>query len=103
MGTTLSGNPAPGLYTGFQNYGTLTFSGTGDLRNTSSSTGYAGASGSNCVMINAVNETFQISNINSSACSSMTLSFGIYKANNAETGTNLVIEVSTDGITYTAL
>lgn len=103
MGTTLSGNPGPGVYTGFQNYGTLVFSGTGDLRNTLPSSGYAGASGNNNVLINAVNETFEISGINTSACSSMTLSFGIYKANNAETGTNLVIEVSTDGVTYSAL
>ena len=33
MGTGASGNPSSTSYTGFENYGTLTFSGDADVRN----------------------------------------------------------------------
>ncbi|MES2515167.1 MAG: T9SS type A sorting domain-containing protein [Bacteroidota bacterium] len=103
MGTGAPAGAAIGTYTGFQNYGALIFTGTGDMRTSTPSTGYAGASGSNNVYFNGTGENFQIANINTSACSSFTLTFGLYKSTNAETGTNMVVEVSPDGVTYSPL
>ena len=46
-----------------------TMSGTGDMRNTNSSSGYTSASGTWNVMLNAANEAFQIAGINTSSYS----------------------------------
>jgi hypothetical protein len=106
------GNPAITTtcttYTGWQNNGTLTFtaSATGpDVRTTLPSSGYAGASGNgNIFFINAVTNRFvQISSINTSNYTNISLTFAILKTTNTSTGSELVVEVSTNGSTYTAL
>ena len=101
MGTTLTGNPTPDNYLGFQNYGTYTFSGTGDMRNSSVSSGYTDASGGNNVMLNTSTETLIIDGINVSSYSNLILYVGIRKSTNAENGSGLVIEYSTSGATGT--
>ncbi|KQT16048.1 hypothetical protein ASG31_13810 [Chryseobacterium sp. Leaf404] len=103
MGTTLTGNPSPSSYTGFQNYGNYVFSGTGDLRNTSASSGYTGASGSNHVMLNSSGETLIIGGFNVSSYINLVLSFGVRKGTNSENGSGLVVEYTTNGSSYVAI
>jgi hypothetical protein len=99
-----TGTTAINTYTGWQNNGILTFSGTGDVRNTTASSGYAGASGSgNVFLTNTSGTYFQISGINTSSYTALSVSFGIYKSTTASTGSELVLEVSSDGITYNPL
>lgn len=86
----------------------LTMSGTGDMRTTSPSSGYTtpsgvSASGTWNVMLNANTEFFLISGINSTGYASISLSFGIKKSTNAQNGSNLTIEVSPDGSSWTSL
>ncbi|MCD9854923.1 T9SS type A sorting domain-containing protein [Epilithonimonas sp. JDS] len=106
MGTGATGNPLVSAYAGFQNSGTWTYAGTADLRtsNASAAADYTGASGSNNVMVNAVGETFIISNINTSAISAgnVRLSFGQRKGGNAANN-ELTVEVSSNGTTWTPL
>lgn len=91
-------------YTGWQNNNTLIFSGNGDVRTTTASTGYTGASGNGNVFItNTVGQNFVISNINTINYINLTLSVGVFKSTTASNGSELKIEVSTDGTTYTAL
>ena len=87
----------------FQNSGTLTYSGNGDVRNTTVSSGYTAASGGgNVFLTNTIGVNFEISGINTSAYTSLTISFGHYKS--TTTGNNeLIVEVSSDGTTYTTL
>lgn len=88
---------------GFANTGFM-YSGTADVRNTSPSTGYTGASGAaNIFITNTVGKFFQIEGINTTALSSPGLSFGISKSVNASNGSDLAVETSTDGVNYTAL
>lgn len=91
----------------FQNTSPILYSGTADIRTTSASSGYTGASAGGNVFINAIGEYFQIDGLNSSAYNTadIQLSFGI---NTPTAVTNvLVVEVSTNGgtswapITYT--
>jgi hypothetical protein len=109
MGTTASGNPIITAYTGFQNSSPIVYSGTGDMRTTTTSTGYVGASGSvNVFLSNTTTaEIFQIDGLNTAAYSSanLQLKFG-YLANwsvanpgNAQ----LIVEVSTNGSLWTPL
>ena len=79
---------------------TLTMSGTGDMRNTLASSGYTEASGSFNVMLNSANEYFTISGISSAEYSSMELSFGIRKNTNAEDGSTMAVEASTNGTVW---
>lgn len=86
----------------------LTYSGTGDMRTSNASSGYttvsgASASGSWNVLLNANTETFVISGINTSVYSSLSLSFGIRKSTNAENGSSLAVEVSSDGTSWSPL
>jgi len=85
----------------FQNT-TLVFSGTADVRSTSSST-YTGASaGGNIFITDTISTSFEISGIDTRAYSSLALSFGHFKSTTA--GSNeMVVEVSADGITYSPL
>jgi len=101
VGTTLISLP----YTGWQNYGVLTYAGTADVRTSTASTGYTGVSGSgNVFLTNIVGKDVIIGGINSSGYSSLTLTFGIYKSTTTSTGADLVIEYSTNGGTsYTTL
>ncbi|MBK9732449.1 MAG: hypothetical protein IPO83_14435 [Chitinophagaceae bacterium] len=89
---------------GFDN-DNLTLSGTADVRNTQSSSGvYAGASGgANIFITNTANRNFIISGINTSGLADLQLSFGIFKSTTASTGGDLLIQYSSDGITYSNL
>lgn len=88
---------------GFANAG-FTYTGTADVRNTTPSTGYTGASGNaNIFITNTVGKFFEISGINTSALTTPGLSFGISKSTNAATGSDLAVETSTDGVVYTAM
>lgn len=80
-----------------------TMSGTGDMRNTSVSSGYTGASGTWNVMLNASTEYFQIADIDCSSYSSIVISIGIRKGTTAENGSTLAIQVSSDGTNWTNL
>lgn len=105
--TETAGSPAAntpvGAYAGWSNPG-LTFTGTGDVRNTSQSSGYAGASGGgNVFLTNAAGTYFQIAGVNAAGHTSLTLSFGVFKSLNASTGSDLIVEVSGDGVSYTPL
>ena len=86
----------------FQN-SNLVFSGTGDVRSTSNSSGYAAASaGGNIYISNVVDTSFVISGIDTRTYSSLSLSFGQLKSTSAANN-ELVVEVSADGITYDPL
>ena len=87
----------------FQNSGTLSFAGTGDVRITTPSSGYTGASGDGSVFITqTANLFFEISGINTTGYSNLALSFGHHK--NTSAGSNeLAVEVSADGTTYSPL
>ena len=99
---TLSGTATLAANT-FQNTN-LSFSGTADTRTTTVSTGYTGASGNKNIFItNAVGTSFQISSISTLHFSSLKLSFGVYKSTTASNLSELVLEFSTNGTTYTAL
>lgn len=87
----------------FQNTTPITFAGTGDVRATTPSSGYTGASGGGNVFITTTSGTnFVISGINTSAYTNLSLSLGHFKSTSA--GNNeLAIEVSSDGTNYSAL
>jgi hypothetical protein len=87
----------------FQNATPIIYSGTADIRNTLVSSGYSGASGGGNVLINAVDEFFQIDGINTAAfnTSGLRLSFGV---NTPTAVTNvLLVDVSTDATNWTPL
>ena len=87
----------------FQNSGTLTFAGTGDVRNTTASSGYSGASGNGNVLINnTANLFFEIGGINTANYSNLALSLGHFKSTTASSN-ELAIEVSSDGTNYSSL
>lgn len=76
----------------------LTYSGSGDVRNSAASTGYPGASGSANVLLNAQFEDLVITGLTpNQACVSMTLTFGIRKSRNNENGSGFAAEYSLDG------
>ncbi len=104
MGTP-SGTIAISTHT-FQNSGTLTFAGTGDIRNTSPSNVYATASaGGNVFLTSNIGTNFTIGAINTSnyLAGSLTLSFGALKSTTASNLSELQVSYSTDGITYSSL
>ena len=110
MGTGSTTTAVP-TYTGWQNSSPVTYSSSGvtnvqsDVRNTSPSSGYVGASGSYNVFMGTANSNsrdFLISGINTSGfpASSLTLSFGLHR----DTTTNgLAVEISSDGTTFTPI
>ena len=82
----------------------LTMSGTGDVRITSTSNGYIDASGgANIFLTNTVGRTFQIAGINTLNKSNLQLSFGLQRSNTAVNGSELQVRYSTDGVNYTSL
>ena len=86
----------------FQNT-SFTFTGSADTRTSTPSSGYTGASGSrNVFFTNTIGRNFIISGINTTVSSLLTLSFGHFKSTNASSN-ELLVEVSSDGITYTSL
>jgi len=105
MGTTASGNPLITAYTGFQNSSPITYTGTGDMRTTTVSNGYTGASGGVNVFLSntTAQEFFQINNLNTSAypTENIQLRFG-YLANSVANA-GLIVEFSTDGTTFTPI
>lgn len=84
----------------------LTYIASGaDLRNTTASTGYTGASGLANIFIDG-GENFTITNFGTNSCSGslITMSFGISKSTNASNGSNLIVEYSTNGgVSWTGL
>lgn len=82
----------------------FTMTGTGDVRNTTASAGYTDASGgANIFLTNTIGRNFQISGINSSGYTNLSISFGIHKNTTASTGADFTIQVSTDGVNYQTL
>lgn len=108
FGTPTGNTPIATYATGtapatFQNTTPIAYSGTADVRVTSASSGYSGASANGNVLINAVDEFFQIDGINTSAFSpsGLQLSFGV---NTPTAVTNvLTVEVSTNATNWTPL
>lgn len=79
----------------------LTMSGTADIRNTTNSTGYSGASGGNNVFITTTAGLyFQINGINTLGYSSVLMTLGVYKSAAGDNGAGLGIAVSSDGTTF---
>ena len=105
MGTTASGNPLITAYTGFQNSSPIVYTGTGDMRTTTPSTGYVGASGSvNVFLSNTTTaEFFQIDGINSSAFTTANLQLKFGYIANSVANAGLIVEVSTDATNWTPL
>lgn len=77
----------------------LTYSGSGDVRNSAPSTGqYTGASGGANVLLNQQNEDFIVTGLTpNQACVSIDLKFGLRKSRNNENGSGFAAEYSTDG------
>lgn len=87
-------------YTGWQASTPIAYSGSGDVRTSSASTGYVGASGSgNVFLTSTAGKNLIISGINTSTytASDIQLSFGYLTSVAA---TQLVVEKSTDGTTW---
>jgi hypothetical protein len=96
-------------YTGFQNQNVLLYTSStspqSQVRSTTASTGYTGASGGGNVFMGfsatlGNNRDFIISGINSQYYTGITLSFGLLRTDAA---TSMVVETSTDGVNYTPL
>ena len=88
---------------GFDNDSPETMTGNADVRGTTPSVGYSGSSAGANIFFTSASHSFQIEGINTSAYKTIHLSFGIFKSTNASDGSEFVTEVSTDGVTYTAL
>jgi hypothetical protein len=89
----------------FQNGTPVAFSGTADVRTSTASTGYTGASASgNVFFTGTVGRFLLIEGINTSsyASSDIQLSFGHHKSSNAASN-ELLVEVSTNGEDFTPL
>lgn len=96
-------------YSGFQNQNVLLYTSStspqSQVRSTTASTGYTGASGGGNVFMGfsatlGNNRDFIISGINSQYYTGITLSFGLLRTDAA---TSMVVETSTDGVNYTPL
>lgn len=104
---TPSANTLINNYSGWENSSPISFSSTSstqtDVRTSTASTGYTGASGSGNVFItNVLDRNFLISGINTTGYENLQLSLGHYKSTTA--GNNeLKIEVSSDGTNFTEL
>ena len=89
-----------GTYTGWSS-SNLTFTGTGDVRNSSASSTYSGASaGGNVFLTGNGNVTFQIAGASTVGYTDLALSFGAFKSTTASTMSELKLEYSTDGSSY---
>ncbi len=108
---TPTGSPLVNVYTGWQNNGTYYYTSTTanlcDVRTTSASTGYLGASGSGNVFFGTATtnpRNFIISGINTQNYTGLTLQFGLLRANVSGCTTEaMVVEVSSDGVIWTPL
>lgn len=114
VGTTAPNNPpypSVTVYTGWIT--SLTFGATisasplmseSDVRTTTVSTGYTGASGgSNVFITNTIGKNFQISSISTIGKFNLKLSFGALKSTTPSNMSELILEFSTNGTTYTSL
>jgi len=82
---------------GFDN-DAYTMTGSADLRITSGSTGYYGATGlANVFFTNTVGKNFIISGINSTGMNNLQLSFGLFKNSTTATGSDFLVTAN-DGI-----
>jgi len=103
------GNPSSitlvSSYTGFQNYGAQSYTGNADVRVTTPSSGwYTGASGNgNLFITNTLNTNLTISGINTLAYTNLSLSFGLLKTTNNSNCSELGVQVSSNGTTWTDL
>jgi hypothetical protein len=99
MGTTATGTTAIASNTFALSGIGFTYTGSGEVRITTVSTGYAGASGgSNVFLTNTTaGRDFKISNINGQGtpCSSIDLSFGVFKNTAATPNNDLTFEYTT--------
>lgn len=96
-------------YSGYQNSSPIMYSGTADVRTSSPSVGYAGASGSGCVFLGEVTttsgnpaKTLIIEGINTSNYMGISMILGHQKSTIASNN-ELTIEVSANGTTWTPL
>jgi len=94
-------------YSGWQNVSPVTFNSSStlqsDVRTTTPSTGYTGASGGGNVFMgisSGITREFQVSGINTSLYNSITFSFGLLRT---DLSNGLTVQVSSDGINYTNL
>lgn len=76
----------------------LFFSGTADVRSTSASAGYVGASaGANIFLTNIAGRQFQIDSIDTYQYTKLELTFSAFKNTTGTTGSDLLVQYSTDG------
>ena len=103
FGTPTANTPVQ-YYTGWQDT-TVHYVGDGtcDIRSSSASTGYGGASGGGNVMINDTNKWFQISGLNTTASHATVKLYCGLRKTSAENGSNFVVEFSTDSIVWVQL
>ncbi|WP_343702169.1 carboxylesterase family protein [Chitinophaga sp.] len=78
----------------------LNFGGTADLRNTTPSTGYPLASGGNAFFLKKPGAYLQINELNTALLPQASVAFGVYKDDSTATGSDLKVEYSTDGNTW---
>ena len=101
---TPSATTSVATYANWQRNGIQTYSGNSDVRTTVPSTGYTGASGSGNIFItNTVNTNCTISGINTIGYTNVCLQFGILKTTNGSNGSQLAVEYSADGTTWTVM
>ncbi len=111
---TVGANTSFGAFSSATNGVGLTFSGTGDVRSTSSSAGYStfvdgvltsASGGANVFLASNGNSTLIIGNINTIGydAGSLTLNFGGFKSTTASDLTHLEVAYSTDGLNFTLL
>lgn len=88
----------------YQNTAPIVFSGTADIRTSTPSDTYIGASGSGCVFLGGTSPTknITIEGINTLNFTNLTLSFGHHKGTNASNN-QLTVDVSADGTNWTPL
>lgn len=92
------------FYDGWQDTSvTYVGNGTCDVRSTSASTGYGGASGGGNVMINDTVKWFQISGLNTTATHPTVKLYCGLRKTVSENGSNFVVEFSTDSIVWVQL
>ncbi len=88
---------------GFEN-DQLFFSGTGDIRSTSASAGYVGASaGANIFLTNSAGRQFQVDSIDTYHYTNLELTFSAFKNTTGTTGSDLSVQYSTDGNTWVTM
>lgn len=88
---------------GFDNIN-FTMSGTGEIRASSPSSGYTGATAAgNIFLTNTSGRSCTIADINTSSLTGIELSFGVFKSTTTSTGSDLLVQISSDGINFTNL